>query len=347
MSPARLVHEELSHGSLVARGSDAWRGALGVVGFAAAPPVATGDLPLAICGTPPVDRAGEAWEIWADAAAGGAAGCAAEVRGADLRLRRGGRFTFGVVSVDEERLRHAQGLGAAAALHAATDRAYRAIFEALEAGDHRYLARIWHYLPDINGVADGEERYRHFNAARRAAFARARWATVAAAPAATAVGSVDGHRLTIFFLASAEPPVTIENPRQVSAYDYPPRYGRVSPLFSRAGFVRDGDAAHLFVSGTASIVGHRTLHPGDPAAQAHEALVNLGIVVATANRVARPSPCEFGALRVKAYLRRPGDLETVRAQIARHVLPVESVRYLRADICRSDLLVEIEAYARA
>jgi enamine deaminase RidA (YjgF/YER057c/UK114 family) len=343
MSPARLVHAELSRGSLAERGDEAWRGALGVVGFAAPPPSAPGDLPLAICGTPPVDRAGEAWEVWAEAGTGRATA----VRAADLRLRRGERFTFGVVSVDEERLRRAQGIGAAAALHAATDRAYRAIFAALEAGEHRHLARIWHYVPDINGVADGEERYRHFNAARRAAFERARQATAAAAPAATAVGSVGGHPFTVFFLASAEPPVTIENPRQVSAYDYPPRYGPVSPLFSRAGFVRDGDAAHLFVSGTASIVGHRTLHPGDPAAQTHEALVNLGIVVATANRVAGPGPRAFGALRVKAYLRRPGDLETVRAQIARHALPVESVRYLRADICRPDLLVEIEAHARA
>ncbi len=343
MKLARLVHGEVSQRSLGERGGDAWRGALGVVGFAVPPPSVPGDLPLAICGTPPIDRAGEAWEVWAENASAGATA----VRGADLRLRRGERFSFGVVSVDEEPLRRAQGLGAAAALHAATDRAYRAIFEALDAGEHRHLARIWHYVPDINGAADGEERYRHFNAARRAAFERARRAGDAAAPAATAVGSVDGHPLTVCFLASAEPPVTIENPRQVSAYDYPPRYGPVSPLFSRASVVRDGDAAHLFVSGTASIVGHRSLHPGDPAAQTHEALVNLGIVLATANRVAEPSPRGFGALRVKAYLRRPGDLETVRAQIARHALPVESVRYLRADICRPDLLVEIEAYARA
>ena len=342
MSAARLTHEELSGGSFAERGAVRWRGALGLVGVAGAPPAAIGDLPFAISGTPPVDGAGEAWELWGDAAAGGATAVQRE----DLRLRRGERFTFGVVSIDEQALRHAQGLGASAALREATDRAYRAIFEALEQSTHRYLARVWNYLPDINGVADGEERYRHFNAARRVAFDRARRGATAAAPAATAVGSVDGPRLTVFFLASAEPSITIENPRQVSAYDYPPRYGRVRPLFSRASCLRDGDAAHLFVSGTASIVGHRTLHPGDPAAQTHEALVNLALVVATANRVAPAGQRGFGALRVKAYLRRAADLETVRAQIARHALPVESVRYLRADICRTDLLVEIEAYAR-
>ncbi len=343
MSDARLIHEELSPGSLAERGHAGWRGALGLVGPCGPPPVGTDDLPLAICGTPPLDRAGAGWEIWGDAGLGRAP----VVQHAALRLRRGERFTFGVVSLDEARLRRAEGLGAAAALREATDRAYRAIFEALEASDHRHLARIWNYFPDINGLADGEERYRHFNAARRAAFERARRATVAAAPAATAVGSIDGHHLTVFFLASAEPPITIENPRQVSAYDYPPRYGPASPLFSRASVLRDGDAAHLFVSGTASIVGHRSRHPGDAAAQAHEALVNLGIVVATANRAAPPTPRAFGALRVKAYLRRAADLETVRAQIARHALPVENVRYLRADICREELLVEIEAYARA
>ena len=343
MGEARLIHEALSPGALLGCGDDRWRRALGLVGFAGTPPAATGDLPVAICGTPPIDGVGEGWETWGDA---GRPGAIASQR-ADLRLRRGSGFTFGVVSVDEQRLRHAEGLGAAAALREATDRAYRAIFESLEEAEHPYLARIWNYLPDINGVVDGEERYRHFNAARRVAFEHARRGTVASAPAATAVGSVDGHSLTVFFLASAEPPITIENPRQVSAYDYPPRYGRASPLFSRAGVLRDGDVSHLFVSGTASIVGHRSRHPGDPAAQTHEALVNLAIVVATANRVARPNPRGFGPLRVKAYLRRASDLETVRAQLARHALPVESVRYLRADICRTDLLVEIEAYARA
>ena len=62
-----------------------------------------------------------------------------------------------------------------------------------------------------------------------------------------------------YFIASRAPAESAENPRQVSAYDYPPRYGPRSPSFSRA----TRGAGLVFVSGTASVVGHETKHAGD------------------------------------------------------------------------------------
>ena len=76
----------------------------------------------------------------------------------------------------------------------------------------------------------------------------------------------------------------IENPRQLSASLYPPRYGLRSPMFARAALVPNGRGAQLLVSGTASIVGHESLHIGDPERQLEETARNFEALVETAMR---------------------------------------------------------------
>jgi enamine deaminase RidA (YjgF/YER057c/UK114 family) len=149
--------------------------------------------------------------------------------------------------------------------------------------------------------------------------------------------------LCIYFLAARRAPIAIENPRQTSAYHYPLQYGLHQPIFSRACVLPGGSGTDLFVSGTASIVGHETLHPGDVVAQTRESLANIVAVVAEANRVYGDGRYSLDRLTFKVYVRRPGDLEAIAAEIARTVKADTPIVYLRADICRSDLLVEIEA----
>ncbi|HEX7686562.1 MAG TPA: hypothetical protein VF453_02590, partial [Burkholderiaceae bacterium] len=170
------------------------------------------------------------------------------------------------------------------------------------------------------------------------------------APAACAIGAGAGP-LCVRVLAGRVPPQPIENPRQVSAYNYPVTYGPRSPTFSRAAAVQaDASEVALFVSGTASIVGHQTVHAGDVLAQTRETLVNLQTVIAGAN--ARGSAVfELPALDCVVYVRRPGDLALVRATFEEAVgagsPAARGAVYVRADICRSDLLVEIEAHGFA
>src|SRR4029077_5387998 len=132
-----------------------------------------------------------------------------------------------------------------------------------------HLLRVWNYFPHINDDADGVERYVRFNAGRHDAFAAKGRATATDAPAACALGS-RGTDLVIYFLAAKRAGQQIENPRQVSAFRYPPQYGPRSPPFAGAMLARPTGKPLLFVSGTASIVGHETLHHGDAAAQAAE-----------------------------------------------------------------------------
>ena len=74
-----------------------------------------------------------------------------------------------------------------------------------------------------------------------------------------------------------------------------------------------------------------------------EALGNLRTMIETAGMAsgvrfeAAPERCVL-----KAFVRRAGDYRQVRALLERHLGPDVPVLYLEVDLCRSELLFEIE-----
>ncbi len=252
--------------------------------------------------------------------------------------REAGPLLFGQVRLDEA----AFGPDQASRLMDLTAAAYRDLFATLDARGFGTLARVWNYLPEINLETHGLERYRQFNAGRQVAFAASGRPLVGNVPAACALGTRHGP-VSIAFLAAKGEFVPVENPRQVSAYHYPRDYGDRSPTFSRAGILRLPGRELLFVSGTAAIVGHRSLHPDDVVAQTRETLANLRSVVAVAAQRATGDPLSLEALDFTVYLRRAGDIDPVRAVIAETLGGLPRCVFVEADVCRADLLVEIEA----
>jgi hypothetical protein len=158
------------------------------------------------------------------------------------------------------------------ALGAATYTAYRSLLDALQVTGYPHLLRIWNSIPGINVDDGGLERYRRFNLHRYKAYTESKRPTESGAPAACALGSYGGP-LVLYCLASKTPVESIENPRQTSAYRYPQQYGPRAPSFSRAALWSGAgsDSDILFVSGTASIVGHQTPHLGSRGAGARNA----------------------------------------------------------------------------
>ncbi|CAN5409095.1 pteridine-dependent deoxygenase [soil metagenome] len=236
-------------------------------------------------------------------------------------------------------------------VEAAARTVYTAIFELLERSGHRYLQRTWNYLGDINLELDGLERYRRFNIGRQDAFLAAHYPAFDGAPAACGLGVTAGP-LSVHFVASAAPPVAIENPRQVSAYRYPSDYGPRSPTFSRGAIVRRDGVPLLLISGTASIVGHQSLHLGDVAAQTGEAIANLRAVVDAANAHASIAAAGLHRFALEqalctVYIRHPDDLarvrETFESAVGATSPAARQAIYVKADVCRRELLVEIEA----
>lgn len=237
-------------------------------------------------------------------------------------------------------------------IQTASYRAYQALLACCKDLGKPHLLRLWNYMPHINALENGEERYRLFNTGRRAALLEAHYlANYLAkdgAPAACALGSHRGS-FKIAFLAATQPCVGIENPRQISAYNYPKDYGVNPPIFSRAGWFRQGGGKDmlkdiLFVSGTASIVGHQTLHIGDILLQTEETIANIQAVLQEANRLAGSDLWRLNHLHGQVYVRNPADIATIQAILKQHALL--NFTYVHADVCRAELLVEIEAYAQ-
>lgn len=208
--------------------------------------------------------------------------------------------------------------------------AYDEILRTTRDRGYPHLLRVWNHVRDING-GDGEaERYKRFCVGRHDAFDAAQWPNDRL-PAASAIG-IHRRGLYIHYLAAQVPGRQIENPRQISAYDYPRQYGRRSPSFARATVF----GGTLFVAGTSSIVGHETRHAGDIGAQLGETLVNV-------ETIAHAAGCRgLGDLtHVKLYLRNAADVEIANA--VRAAMPGAKLLVLEADICRRELLLEIEA----
>lgn len=249
-----------------------------------------------------------------------------------VRLAYTSTLAFGTLSVEEPSTPPPGHSG----LEAATERAYGQIHAALAGSGCAHLLRIWNYLPRINAETGGLERYRQFNGARQRALLGSGRQIRGAVPAASALGCERGP-LSIYFLAAREPPRFIENPRQVSAYHYPADYGERSPSFSRATLIQLAGGARLFVSGTASILGHRTMHAGDPAAQTRETLTNIEALLG------QVPGFSLEALTYKIYVREPLDLPAVKREVDAAVGTRAPRVYLKADVCRADLAVEIEA----
>jgi chorismate lyase/3-hydroxybenzoate synthase len=157
-------------------------------------------------------------------------------------------------------------------------------------------------------------------------------------PAATAIGHHAGeHLLQVYLLAGLSPGRRVENPRQVSAWEYPRQYGRTPPTFSRATVLCTGDA--LAISGTASVIGHATAHEGQVIAQLDETLRNLDALLASGGL---PEGFDHDS-PLKVYVRHREHAPLIHQALAMR-LPGVPLLLLHGDICRADLLLEIDGW---
>lgn len=222
--------------------------------------------------------------------------------------------------------------------------AYRRVFEIMKALPHFQLLRIWNLIPRILEGANEQERYRLFNRGRYAAWHEAGPLDPTGEPvlpAATGIGAWGGP-LMIQVLMTRKPVRHVQNYRQIPSARYSEKFGIKPPIFAR-GTLLETPGAQLIVSGTASVVGEETRHT-TAAAQTTETVRNLRALLSRRNL----GNAEF-ALRqfhsVRAYVKHTSDLPAIRRELERYISPNEII-YLKDDICRPGLLLEVEGIAR-
>lgn len=230
---------------------------------------------------------------------------------------------------------------------------WQALLRGIGVGSDQVI-RTWWYLGGILAQDQTGPRYQEFNRARADGYAGIPFLRgllpaghqSTAYPASTGIGMHgQGLALSVLAVTGEVQAVPLENPRQISAYRYNAIYGPQSPRFARGLVLIRGNDAMLFVSGTASIVASETRHAGDVAAQTRQTLDHISYLISEAN-LSRHGLRGLGGtwnglLSARIYVKRAEDrilVETL-CQERWGQVPLVSTQ---ADICRPDLLVEVE-----
>ncbi len=211
------------------------------------------------------------------------------------------------------------------------------------------IVRQWNYIEDILGFDGDKQRYQEFNNVRSGVYGDT--FTEKGYPAATGIGMNQGGIILEFIAVKSIELKTlpIDNPNQISAHTYSKNVlvgeecvVKTTPKFERARYIELFGKKLIFISGTASIVGERTVGVGDAAEQTEITINNIQqlysqeILDELSGGTLNP---KYGHARV--YLKNRKDFAIIKKTFKSHFgnLPVV---YIIADICRKDLLVEIE-----
>ena len=219
------------------------------------------------------------------------------------------------------------------------------------------VIRTWLYQGEILGAEGSGFRYDGLNQARTDFFEGISFGkglplptqSGPAYPSSTGIGTDERNLVMscIAFQTTREDDfiVPLENSLQTSAFHYDEAYSPSSPKFCRGIAYGTPETTLVFVSGTASIVQSKTVHAGDVKAQTEQTIDNIECLISRENLAAHGLSGAGAVLsdiaHFRVYVKNPEHYDHVRAVCERRLGGRPAV-YAVADICRSDLLVEIE-----
>jgi enamine deaminase RidA (YjgF/YER057c/UK114 family) len=218
------------------------------------------------------------------------------------------------------------------------------------------VVRQWNYIGEILKVENGFQNYQIFNEVRSEYYEKFR--TTTGFPAATGIGMKYGGVFLDFCAVKADEDlriVAVNNPNQVNAYEYKQQVlkgladkgknVKKPPQFERALLLVNRSNLSMFISGTASIIGQETIGKGDVREQTLVTIENI-------NKLTNPEYVSrllgnADILRgryslIRVYIKNQEDFAGVSTICSNHFPAVPAI-YIESDICRDDLLMEIEA----
>lgn len=234
---------------------------------------------------------------------------------------------------------------------ASSEIAFAALNKILQEADFgiHHIIRQWNYLEDILGFDGEKQRYQEFNNVRSKAYGEAFNSN--GYPAATGIGMNRGGVIIEFVAVKSDDIISqpVDNPGQVSAHKYSEKVLvgeecvlKTTPKFERARYLSVNGNKLILISGTASITGEKTIGVGDPVKQTEVTIENIRRLYSEEVLRELPEPelePKYGHARI--YVKNKRDFAAIKRTFKNQFgnLPVV---YIIADICRNDLLVEIE-----
>lgn len=203
------------------------------------------------------------------------------------------------------------------------------------------IVRQWNYIERITTYDDNNQHYQIFNNARAAFYRETDWPS--GYPAATGIGTNLGGILidadAVLLHNSSDMVKAIDNKLQVAAHAYSGQVlknaenRKETPKFERAkGLTIEGKEL-IYVSGTAAIRGEESLC---------EVSIENQLRITMENIAELTGDAELKMLRV--YLKHEDDFPMVKTFL-QNAYPRLPIAYLWADVCRDELLIEIEGVA--
>lgn len=210
------------------------------------------------------------------------------------------------------------------------------------------IYRQWNYIQGITMLNDGSQNYQEFNDARSIFYNKCEWNN--GYPAATGIGAdAGGVVVEVNAIKSSDRSLPIDNPLQIAAHNYSQDVldgkvietlnERTTPKFERARLLGNT----IFISGTAAIKGEQSINSLNAAEQTAETMNIMDRLVSKENIPAESNGSQYHLLRV--YVKRKEDIDAVKEYMEIHY-PTTMKHYLVADVCRPELLVEIEGIAK-
>lgn len=222
------------------------------------------------------------------------------------------------------------------------------------------IVRQWNYIEkitDTKGHDTVRQNYQIFNDVRSHFYGMSNF--VNGYPSATGIGTQTGG-VTIDFIAVSSPGHLsihpVNNPEQTDAYQYSDNVlvgkgidettRKTTPKFERGKLIKAKNHGRIYVSGTAAVVGETTAHPDDVENQTLTTIENIKRLLSSENLLKHGIHYEVNKKSysyLRTYIKNRVDFESVKRLCEEH-FKSENFQYLISDICREDLLVEIEGY---
>lgn len=214
------------------------------------------------------------------------------------------------------------------------------------------IIRQWNYIEHICMFDEANQHYQDFNNSRSHFYAQADWNY--GYPAATGIGTEHGGVMVeiIAFQGEGLINMALDNPLQVAAHKYsqgvllgaedPCFKQRSTPKFERARVLGSSGRQTVYISGTAAIRGETSLVADDIMEQTRATMQNIDYLISNENYPGESTSRTYKMLRI--YVKNPSQLEDVRNYMKVNYPDTKKI-YICADICRNELLLEIEGIA--
>ena len=234
-----------------------------------------------------------------------------------------------------------------------SEQTFRKVEEILKAEQMNFgdIVRQWNYLEGITDIAHGNQCYQDFNDVRSQFYATSEWQS--GYPAATGIGAQHGGIQIDFNAVSGKIGIIpLDNDWQRAAHVYSdevlishrPDTEKGTPKFERGKSLSDHQQEVIYISGTAAIRGEESMVTGDVLWQTEITLENIQHLIGLEEGKEK-LPEHSGKLELlRVYLKNEKDAQIVKEDLDK-LCPGVPVAYLYADVCREELLVEIEGIA--